>query len=168
MIENTEPLTGPTMKRGKSKQDVQTPLEFMEAVYKRFGSICWDLAASPENTQHASNYFTKEQNSLVQPWHKIQQGVNHWGWLWLNCEYDDIAPWASKCATEMELGARILLLTPASVGSNWFKNFVRPSAHVIFLNGRIQFVGHKTGYPKDLALSVYCSNLTGDSIWRWK
>src|SRR5687768_10819519 len=110
MIADINQPTGPTMKRGKSKQDVQTPPEFMSAVYKRFGPICWDLAASAENTQHASNYFTKEQNSLIQPWHEIQKSANHFGWLWLNCEYDDIAPWASKCAAEMELGARILLL----------------------------------------------------------
>lgn len=164
MISEINPVTGPTMKRGKSKQDVETPPEFIAAVEKRFGKIVFDLAASAENTKHP-DFFSKEQDSLKQEWHKI---APHAGWLWLNPEFDDITVWATKCAAEMELGARIIILTPASVGANWYRDWVRPSAHSVFLGNRIQFVGSDHGYPKDLMCSIYMSGVTGDSFWKWK
>src|SRR5687768_9966490 len=122
-MEQAKPA-GPTIRRGQSKQDVQTDPEFMRAVNRRFGALSFDLAASFDNRQH-DNYFSKEQDSLVQQWHKIP------GYLWLNPEFDDIEPWARKCAEESKLGASILLLTPASVGSNWFAKWVIPNAYVL-------------------------------------
>lgn len=159
-MEQAKPA-GPTIRRGQSKQDVQTDPEFMRAVNRRFGALSFDLAASLENRQH-DNFFSKEQDSLVQQWHKIP------GWLWLNCEFDRIEPWAKKCAIECSMGAKILLLTPASVGSNWFTSFVHPHAYVLALNGRLKFVGHSDFYPKDCILSVYCSGLRGFDTWNWK
>jgi hypothetical protein len=159
-MEQAKPA-GPTIRRGKSKQDVQTDPEFMKAVKFRFGEISFDLAASSENTQH-SNFFSKEQNSMIQQWHKIP------GWLWLNCEFDRIEPWAIKCADESALGAKILLLTPASVGANWFSRWVSPNAYVLALNGRLKFVGHTQAYPKDCTLSVFCAGLRGFDTWNWK
>lgn len=155
--------TGPTINRGGSKQNYRTPDDFRAAVVKRFGCVKFDLAAEPDNTFTPGLFFSKEQNSLVQEWNKIDGD----GWLWLNPEFADIEPWAAKCAAEMELGARILLLTPASVGSNWFKQWVQPSAAVIPLNGRLSFDG-KDPYPRDLMLSVYCAGLVGfQPAWRW-
>jgi hypothetical protein len=67
----------------------------------------------------------------------------------------------------MQRGARILFLTPASVGANWFQQYVVPFAHVIELSPRMSFDG-KNPFPKDLVLSVYMHGLTGRSHWRWK
>jgi hypothetical protein len=69
---------------------------------------------------------------------------------------------------EMLRGARILLLVPASVGANWFQNHVAPNAHVIELVGRVKFVGHKQGFPKDLVLCAFMHGLTGRSSWKWR
>ncbi len=150
---------GPTIRRGKSKQDHPTPWEFIRACEHRFGPIAFDLAASPTNAK-AKRFFTKEDDSLVQQWHKIP------GLLWLNPEFDDIAPWARKCHFEASRGARILFLTPASVGSNWFAEHVFKKSLVLALNGRIKFEGMKDPYPKDLILSCY--GFTPDfNIWRW-
>ena len=152
------------MNRGRSKQDVGTDPKFIEAVKRRFGPIAFDLAASDENAK-APNYYRKEDNSLIQLWHEIK-AVN--GVLWLNCEYDQIEPWVMKCASESSLICKpILLLVPASVGANWFKHWVVPSAHVIFLNGRLTFEGHTQPYPKDLCLAVYFAGITGFSTWTW-
>lgn len=152
------------MKRGKSKQDVQTDPLFVKATEKRFGLIGFDLAASAENAQTIS-YFTKEHNSLIQQWHKIETD----GVLWLNPEFSDVEPWVQKCAAESSLVCKpILCLVPASVGANWWRKWVMPSAHVIQLNGRLTFVGHTQAYPKDLALLVYYAGLTGVSIWQWQ
>lgn len=155
-------MTGPTINRGGLKQSYETPTDFILAVEKRFGKLTFDLAAAADNTK-CVDYFTKEQDSLAQQWFKLP------GLLWLNPEFADITPWAAKCAAESELGAPpILLLTPASVGANWFKNFVLPSAAVIPLNGRIKFVGEKDYYPKDLMLSVYWRGIAGfQTPWTW-
>lgn len=154
----------PAQKPGRSIQEVATPVDFLNAVQSRFGEFGWDLAASQDNTC-APDWFDKERDSLRQGWHQLPvQGR----WLWLNPEFADINPWAEKCAAEMRLGARILLLTPASVGAKWFQKHVVPAAHVIELSDRIQFVGHTHPFPKDLCLSVFCAGLTGRSGWAWK
>lgn len=153
-------MSGAGFNRGASRQDYATPPDFMAAVTKRFGEIDVDLAASRENAK-AFRFITEDMDSLQEPWH------NHGGLLWLNPPFDDIAPWAAKCASEAELGARILFLTPASVGANWFAQHVHGRAHVIALNGRMSFDG-KAPYPKDCILSVFGFGVNGFSVWRWK
>lgn len=153
--------TGPTIARGKSKQDYPTPWEFIRACERKFGPITFDLAATPENTK-AKRFYTKEQDSLIQPWHENE------GLQFLNPEFDRIAPWAAKCADESRRGAQVAFLTPASIGSNWFRDYVWPWADVYAVNGRIIFEGMTTPYPKDCILSVFGRD-TGRSfnVWTW-
>lgn len=139
--------TGASLKRGKSETVVGTPQVFVEAVETKFGELTIDLAASPENHKR-SRYFSKEDDSLAQDWENaIGKGIG-----WLNPPYNNITPWAIKGDEEGKRGAKILMLVPASVGSNWFRDYVHDMHRVIFLNGRIQFVGQKWGFPKDLML----------------
>ena len=67
----------------------------------------------------------------------------------------------------MRAGSRIFLLTPASIGANWFAEHVYGKAHVLALQGRLTFVGHKQPYPKDCILSVYGVK-PGFSVWDWR
>lgn len=147
------------MRRHKSKQDYATPMEFIGPVVRKFGPITWDLAAHAGNTKHA-NFFSIEQDSFKQDWHKIP------GNLWLNPEFDDIGPWAEKSAYECSLGAKILFLTPASIGSNWFARHVHRNALVLGLNGRICFDGVGP-YPKDCMLSCFGWGV-GFDVWKWR
>lgn len=151
--------TGPSVNRHRSKQDFGTPWPFIRAVERRFGPIAWDLAAHAGNTKHA-NYFSIEQDSFKQDWHKIP------GNLWLNPEFSDIDPWAAKCAAEMTLGAKALFLTPASIGANWFAKHVYQKALVIGLNGRLSFDGIAP-YPKDCMLSCFGFGV-GFEVWNWR
>jgi phage N-6-adenine-methyltransferase len=157
--------SGPTINKGKSKQDYQTPPEFIEAVVARFGPITFDLAADEKNAQ-APNYFTKEQNSLVQDWGKLE------GNLWLNPEFADITPWAEKCKAttwpQQKANLRILFLVPGSVGSEWYRNHVHGHAYVLGLAPRLTFVGCKDAYPKDCILGVFGHGMRGFDTWRWK
>jgi len=161
MIADINQPTGPTIKRGKSKQDYSTPKEFLDAVRARFGSIDADLAASAANAVSPAFYDVAKEDSLTRAWNELG------GWLWLNPPFNNIEPWAAKCAAESALGARILFLTPASVGSNWFQQWVYPSANVLMLNPRISFDG-KNAFPKDLILSVFSGGMRGMQPWRWK
>ena len=158
--------SGAALNRHNSKQDYETPDEFIEAVERRFGRIEFDLAAHAKNTKHR-RFFSKQHNSLEQDWHQLG------GLLWLNPEFKYIAPWAEKCKVEAAKGARIALLTPASVGTVWFAEHVHGNALVLGLSPRLTFGGEKTPYPKDLMLSMFgpAGEVPwgrGFDVWRWK
>jgi len=97
-------------------------------------------------------------DALAQDWHGDLSGRadlrDGKGICWLNCEFDDCATWAEKCVAEGKLGLPIALLTPASVGADWARDFIWPHADVYMLNGRICFDG-KDPYPKDCMLSIF-------------
>jgi phage N-6-adenine-methyltransferase len=147
-----------------SRQDYGTPWDFIRAVEARFGPIVCDLAAHAENAKCAT-FLSAEEDSLMVPW------AERWptGTLWLNPEFKDIDPWAEKCSIESR--ARhgfILMLTPASIGTEWFASHVNRKAMVLGLSPRLTFDGTSAPYPKDLMLSVYSAWLSGFDTWRWK
>lgn len=160
----------PRQKPGLSKQDYQTPKELLDAVRKRLKIIdfAWDLAADSSNSV-TTKFYDEEADSLTQPW-------NLGGWNWCNPPYAKIEPWVAKAAHEAQLGAQTVMIVPASVGANWWREWVEPYAFVSFLNGRLCFipdwkeVGFKTKplYPKDCAILLYTPwNFVGHEIWNW-
>lgn len=160
--------TGASMKKGRSRQDYQTPPEFMAAVRKRFGDVAIDLAATAANAQ-ADQYFgpgsPHHEDALAADcdWSRGPKGVR-----WLNCEFNKIKPWAIKCS---KYSGRhpLLLLTPASVGAKWFTTYLLPHAHVLLLQPRLTFVGETDPYPKDCALSCFgVGNKGRVEPWLWK
>ncbi len=158
-------MTGAAFNRGKSKQDYSTPDDFIAAVEARFGPLVWDLAASESNAK-APGLFSEEDDSLCDATGWLPCDVGY-GLLWLNPPFTNIAPWAQKCRREFNQGARIALLVPASVGSNWFGEHVHGHALVLPLQGpRLSFDG-ENGYPKDLMLCVY-GLPAGFEPWRWR
>lgn len=171
---------GQDMKQGVYK----SPSAFMGVVRTEFGPLTWDLAASKENTQ-AGQYLSEADDSLSpdRPWRRLG------GWLWLNPPYGNIGAWAKKCAEESAAGAKILFLVPASVGADWYRQYVHPNAEVRFLNGRLAFeflypedykdskgnLSPKAGkmntdpYPKDLLLAIFDRNRYATAYpWDWR
>lgn len=154
-----------------SRQDYATPRDFMDAVVARFGDVGFDLAASRTNTKaqfycqapdDPDEWFMR-RDAFAQDWNEIAE--TH-GLLWLNPPFADIAPWVRKCAASK--GATILLLVPAAVGSNWFRDHVAGIADVSLLNGRLCFDG-KGLYPKDCMLARYAPDAAGRiDVWTWK
>jgi phage N-6-adenine-methyltransferase len=152
----------PAQKPGKSEQTVGTPRDFLDAVEKRWGKITFDLAATKDNAV-CKRFYSPEDDSLNKKWRKLE------GVLWLNPPFSRIEPWAHKC--EHSLMARafkdLLFLVPASVGANWFVEHCYRKALVIFLQGRLTFVGHAQPYPKDMILVDYGAN-PGFEVWDWR
>lgn len=166
-IETTR--TGPSIKRGKSAQDYETPKEFIEAVEKRFGRLEWDLAANAKNKK-ALNYFGPDHKnpdcrdalSADCDWDSLLGGG---GTLWLNPPFANIEAWAKKCCSVRFRRGFTVLLTPASIGTDWFREYVRNSAFVLGISPRLTF--EKDPYPKDLMISVFGYGLHGFDSWRW-
>lgn len=153
----------PKQKPGRSKQDYGTPKDFL-ATLKRFLStqdFVVDLAADISNTV-ASVFITKEEDSLKQDWEAYSSG-----WAYLNPPFSHISPWVRK-ASEITK-ARIAMLVPASVGSNWWRDWVDKKAYVLFLNGRLTFVGETASYPKDCAILLYTPlKIIRYEVWNWR
>lgn len=155
----------PKQKPGRSKQDYGTPMAFIRACEKRFGRIVCDLAATEQNRKAPRHYGSDNgQDSLLMNWSKIDPT----GTLWLNPPFANIGEWAAKCAYEsVRRRGFLLLLTPASIGTDWFGKHVAPFATVLGLAPRLTFEGTTDPYPKDLMLSVYGYGFVGFGTWRW-
>ena len=141
----------PAQKPGRSEQDVGTPVWLLRLVERSFGVIALDPAASDKN--HAcDNYYTEQTDGLVQPWHGLPAGSI----VWVNPPYAKIKPWVKKAEETAYFWSQVVvMLVPAAVGSNWWAAHVHQKAAVYFIRPRLKFIGHKQGYPKDLALLVY-------------
>lgn len=148
--------------KNDTRQDYETPQDFFGAVSKNL-KFEWDLAADKHNAK-CTNFITEEQDTFKYCWHTLSDNF-----LWLNPPFKNIEPWVKKCKEESIKSAKIAMLVPASVGSNWFKNYVFNQAMVIFLNGRLIFEGETKPYPKDCMLVVWWNFMKpGIGIWRWK
>lgn len=154
----------PAQNPSTSKQDYETPDDFVAAVVRRFGPIDVDLACHAHTSKGAIG-ITPEEDSLGVAWCQWYDDT-----LWLNPEFNNIPVWAEKCAEEARFmrRGRILLLTPASIGTNWFAKHVLGKAMVLALSPRLTFKGEKSPYPKDLMLSCYAPGLHGFDQWRWR
>ena len=163
--------TMPAQRRGQSVQSVGTPAEFLDAVKRRLGIFAFglDIAADKRNTV-AKRFFTKADDCFAQASWKSTDRTGRPAWSWLNPEFDNIGPYAQRCLIEREINAaQIALLVPSSTGANWWREFVYRRAFILYLNGRIKFVGHEHAYPKDLALVLYSPIIApGDDCWRWQ
>jgi hypothetical protein len=171
-----------------SKQDYRTPSDLIEACRNRFGDLLFDLAAHADNTQ-SPHYFAPAidrdgrplpvdpkaegidafEHSWAEVFKKYSKGkLSGNEFLWLNPEFDDIAAWAKRCASAASLGATIVFLTPAAVGSNWFRDLIAPHADVYLLNGRPSFIPKQT-YNKDCMISRFSPDAQKSMcIWQWK
>jgi len=180
MIEQLQ-LTGPSINRHRSKQDYGTPWPLIYAIEKRWGKIDIDLAATAENAK-AARYITPEEDSLIQPWAAL---VGFGGLGFLNPEFADMAPWAAKCNQRV---VSIMLLTPASIGSEWFAEHWEEHGKIVGLRPRLEFEGchvldKKTKerkcapscvgcatYPKDCMLTLFGPRFDQEpkfQTWRW-
>lgn len=162
-----------------SDQSWGTPPDFVAAFQKRFGSIVFDLAASPHNAV-ARHFFTEAEDALKQDWSYLHKEIARPGeWLWLNPPFADMVPWVAKCAEECRKGARIALLSKVSL-ARWFVDHVEPNARVYLLSPRVKYVpapgnergpngALRTGADFDSMLSLFGPATRGSiEVWKWK
>lgn len=162
-------MTTPQQRPHQSRQDYATPEDFMTAIRRRLSitAFAFDFAADRSNHK-ADRWWGIEDDSLTQQdW--AARCTNRWGWL--NPPFEQIGPWAAKCVETKRAGGSVAFLVPASVGSNWFRDYVDGRAFVLQLNGRLAFMPDKPTwlYPKDCILALYSQELApGYAVWTWK
>jgi len=162
-------MTMPLQKPGKSKQDYGTPRDLIAAVEWRWGKLHVDLAARADNTK-CELFISPERDSLSVPWCDFSKEPL-WGGhplCWLNPPFEDLGAWAKKCKEESAKGARIVMLTPASIGAEWFADYCEHHAKVVALRPRITFEGCKDSYPKDCMLTLWGMGPPSFETWRYK
>lgn len=178
------------------QQDHKTPREFLEAVTLRFGPIAFDLAASDAHV--APGFFSEQDDSLAHDWLTHPLGMRVGGGmfnLWLNppfsggidptkfratrngkvvCQgWRGMDPWMAKAAALAQQTVvrdrRILCLTPAAVGTDWWRTSVRGIATVQHLSPRLTFLGENDPYKRDLSLLIFEPGVLGggEGCWRW-
>ena len=154
-------MTEPAQKPGKSKQDYQTPTEFLRAIAQQFGSIDLDLACRDDNSV-APQGITEQMDSLAQDWTELGVRV-----AFCNPPFADLEPWAAKLAACRWLPRWTLMLVPYSASSQWF---VRPCQGQLMVYGipRLTFRGTTAPYPKDLALIAAGFGANGATFWDWR
>jgi phage N-6-adenine-methyltransferase len=164
----------PAQRPHRSKQDYRTPPAFVDAVCTLLGieRFTVDLAATKATRiRRADSCITPQMDALSRKW-ALDHGK--WGdrWAWLNPPYARIAPWVEKAYEETRTHGNVAMLVPASVGANWWDEYVHERAAVFFLSPRLTFVGCTAPYPKDCALLLYKSPYLFDypyyTTWRWQ
>jgi phage N-6-adenine-methyltransferase len=160
----------PQQKPGKSKQNYATPPDFIDAVKSLLGieNFTIDLAADESNTK-ALVYYDEARDALAQDWARDLVP----GWAWLNPPFGDIGPWARKCRDTVRKNhdVKIAFLVPASVGSNWYRDYIHGQAPVRALNGRLAFMPEKPSwlYPKDCMLVTFeHGKAPVFRVWSWR
>lgn len=180
-------MSMPQQHPSTSKQDYETPSDFLEAVRVRFGDLEVDLACSAptqtdmfltDNRKAPIALHWPAVDALAIPWDAYGDSL-----CWLNPPFKRCNDFAEKCAAEVKRftsRGRIFMLTPASVASNWFSDHVFKKAYVMTLQPRLVFVGEKDPFSKDLMLTIFCRDAEEliatrneeardwFSIWRWK
>jgi phage N-6-adenine-methyltransferase len=134
----------------------ETPQDFFDELNKIW-QFTTDVCASKENHK-CNNYFTKETNGLTQPW----SGV-----CWMNPPYGrEIGEWTKK-AFESSVNATVVGLLPARTDTKWFHDYIYSpqldTIHqsMIFVRGRLTFVGAKNSAPFPSMIVVWYNSSSG-------
>jgi phage N-6-adenine-methyltransferase len=108
-----------------------------------------DVCALPENAK-CGRFYTPEDDGLSLPWD---------GSAWCNPPYGrGTQDWTAKAEAEFRrnpMCRKIVMLLPARTDTGWFHENVYNKARVVFLRGRLRFVGAKGPAPFPSMLAIW-------------
>lgn len=120
----------------------ETPQDFYDELNKEF-HFTLDVCATEKNSKCAQ-YFTKEQNGLLQEW----SGV-----VWCNPPYGrEIGKWVEKAAKST---CPVVMLLPARTDTKWFHDWIYGIAEIRFIKGRLKFGGSVWNAPFPNMIVIY-------------
>lgn len=152
------------------RQDWETPWPFYERLNAEF-NFELDVCATAENYKCA-NYFSPEQNGLIQNW----QGI-----CWMNPPYGKpenpckpncqkkrckergyhivkyvpgICDWVKKAYEESQKGATVVCLLPARTDTEWWHRYCM-KGEIRFIEGRLKFGGSTDAAPFPSVIVIF-------------
>ena len=126
----------------------ETPQQLFDDLNAEF-RFTLDACATAENAKCAA-YYTREQDGLKQKWG---------GTVWCNPPYGKgIIQWVKKAYAETQNGVTTVMLLPARTDTQWFHDYVLPSAELRFIRGRLKFGGGKDTAPFPSIVCIFRGN----------
>jgi site-specific DNA-methyltransferase (adenine-specific) len=150
-----------------------TPQDLYDFLNGIYGPFDLDVAASKENAK-CEEYFTKEDNGKVQPWH---------GRVWCNPPYtngdrkqeQEIAQWVEKAKQEVWHQKRAIsatMLVKANTDQQWFHTIMGTFTDIYFIQGRVKYdsPGYKSGasFPSLVINLSRSKSIVLGSIWKYE
>ncbi|MDL2267961.1 phage N-6-adenine-methyltransferase [Desulfovibrio sp. OttesenSCG-928-G15] len=130
------------------KMDWETPPELFARCNEKWGPFDLDVCALPHNAK-CDAFYDPTYDGLRSPW---------FGTCWCNPPYkSEPGKWLAKAHAEVQAGrAKLVVALVASRTDNkWWHGYVmRPGVTVVFLAGRVRFVGADSSAPFPSALVV--------------
>lgn len=114
------------------KQDWGTPQYVFDTLNNEFG-FTLDVCANEHNAK-CKQYFTEEENALLQDWSNDV--------CFLNPPYDKVNNFMQKAWDESRKGAIVVCLVPARLDASWWHKYAMKSEIRLFVQ-RLEFEGHK-------------------------
>ncbi len=131
------------------RMDWETPHEFFASLDSKF-DFTLDVCAGADNTK-VELFFTEEDDGLAQAWN---------GRCWMNPPYGRaIGKWLAKAKLEASDNPAcefVVCLVPARVDTAWWHdNVMYDATLILFVRGRLTFVGAKAGAPFPVSIVVF-------------
>jgi phage N-6-adenine-methyltransferase len=129
-------------------EEWETPQPFFDTLHAEF-RFTLDVAATPHNAKCAQ-FFTREDNSLVQDW-----GNNR---CWMNPPYGrTLGEWMRKAHASALQGATVVCLLPVRTDTKWWQRYCLclPPEDVRFVPGRLTFGGASNPAPFPNAVVIF-------------
>jgi hypothetical protein len=119
--------------------------EFSQAAYGN-AQIALDPCSNGQSIVDASSSFDAASDGLAHSWR-----CN--GLVYLNPPYGRaIKAWMQKAAQEAAGGVQIASLVPARVDTKWFQEAAKSAQCILFMRGRVRFVGAPSSAPFPTAI----------------
>jgi phage N-6-adenine-methyltransferase len=135
-----------------NRDDWETPNSLFDILDKIF-KFDLDAAANHKNAK-CLLFYSPKTNAFTKDW-----AGN--GNVWLNPPYgrDVTEPWVNKAYEESQKGAVVVCLLPARTETKWFQTLWKAN-HLVFLRGRVRFVGGKSCAPFPSVVAIFGKKLT--------
>lgn len=134
------------------RPDWNTPTEILRLLHVGFpDGVDLDPCSNANSIVMAKRTYTEADDGLAQPW-----DVPVGGLVYVNPPYGMALPvWAQKIQQERGRLKTIVTLVPARTDTGWWRTLVEGAAYVVFIAGRLRFLGAPASAPFPSALVVH-------------
>ena len=139
----TGPLLSSVRMDWNTPDSILCPLRAFALLAFGIARIALDPCSNGTSIVDALESFDAASNGLSHSW--LRNGL-----VYVNPPYGRaIGAWMRKAAQEAATGAQIASLVPARVDTRWFQEAAKSASCILFMKGRIRFVGalHAAPFP---------------------